>query len=279
MFQYAVGRRLAIRLQTELKMDISWFRDKPTRRYSLGHFNIHGSVASPEEVTALRKPHHAFVTRLIYMVLPQMRKLAPSHIREKHFHFAPEILNLHDGVYLDGYWQSEKYFFEISPIIRSELTLKHPPSGRNLELSGLMKSCQSISIHVRRGDYASDPGISAFHGTCDRGYYASCVEYMAQRIESPHFFVFSDDPHWARANLPMSYPISFIEHNRGETDYEDLWLISQCKHHVIANSSFSWWGAWLNASKSKLVIAPGKWFRAILNEKDLIPVEWLRMEN
>lgn len=278
MFQYAAGRRLAHVLGTELKLDITEFDNykfRTFRTYSLGNFNIREKFASLEEVAALTRP--TILERIRAKVLRKPPRPPQTYIREKHFHFDPEIMRLPDGVYLDGYWQSEKYFADIAEINRREFTVKVPQAGKNKELGEQINSRESVSLHVRRGDYASDPQTNKMHGCCGKDYYLCCVEHVTQLVKNPHFFIFSDDPEWTRDNLKLPYPMTLVEHNVGNKDYEDLRLMSQCKHHIIANSSFSWWGAWLNPRKDKMVLAPKQWFaKRKASTQDLIPAQWLR---
>lgn len=277
MFMYAAGRRLAHVLGVELKLDIRGFETYKLRRYSLGSFNIQEKFASAEEVAALTK--RGSIERVLAKLLCRPRRPAPTHIREKHFHFDPEILSLPDGVYLEGYWQSEKYFTDIAGIIRQEFTVKPVQTGKNRELGEEIALCESVSLHIRREDYVSNPHVNQVHGLCDIDYYFRCVEHLTQTVKNPHFFVFSDDPKWARDSLKQPYPTTLVEHNKADKDYEDLRLMSQCKHHIIANSSFSWWGAWLHPREDKIVIAPKQWFgkeqQASRKMNDLLPATWI----
>jgi hypothetical protein len=136
----------------------------------------------------------------------------------------------------------------------------------------------AVSIHVRRGDYVSDAGTNRFHGTCSVDYYHDAVDRISGFAPASHFFVFSDGIDWAKENLRLRQPVTYVDFNDGEKNYEDLRLMSLCKHHIIANSSFSWWGAWLNPNPDKIVIAPKKWFNdPSINTDDLIPNSWLRL--
>ena len=279
-FQYAVGRHLAEIRSAILKMDISGFETYRLHRYSLWPFNIQENFASLEEVTALTVRKQVIAGRVIRQILRRPPKPAPTHIQEKHFHFDPEILSLADGVYLEGYWQSERYFkdIDIGEIIRKEFTVKLPLAGKNLELAKQIQSTESVSLHIRRKDYISNKKTARVHGTRGLNYYHKSINKVAQMINNPHFFVFSDDPRWAIANLKIDYPITYVTHNDASTNYEDLRLMSQCKHHIIANSSFSWWGAWLCTTPGKVVIAPKKWFNEPGRDtSDLIPKGWDRI--
>ena len=278
MFQYSAGRRLAYVHSTELKLDISWFEIYKLRKYALGAFNIQENFATLEEIEALKVIKHGFADRLIANVMGRKTGTAPPYIREKHPSFDPEILSLPDGVYLEGYWQSEKYFAGMEGIIRPEFTVKTAQEGKNCELADMIASCASVSLHIRRGDYVSNPEANRVHGICTLDYYHRCVKQLTKIVKKPHFFVFSDDHDWVRDNLKLSYPMTPVNHNGSDKDYEDLRLMSQCRHNIIANSTFSWWGAWLNESPDKIVIAPERWFNdSSRDTKDLIPDNWIRI--
>ena len=277
-FQYAVARHIAELRRAVLKIDISFFKTYELHTYSIWPFNIQENFASPEEVAALTVQRQGIAERVIRRVLRKPPKLAPTYIREKElFQFDPDILNLPDGVYLDGSWQSEKYFADIEVIIHQEFTVKTPQAGKDKELAEQMASCESVSLHIRRGSYLLPP-YNFIHGTCSLDYYFRCVECLTQTVKRPHFFIFSDEPEWARDNLKLSYPTTLVDHNGADKDYEDLRLMSQCKHHIIANSTFSWWGAWLNQNPEKIVLAPRCWFKCDdYDPSDLIPDKWIKL--
>ena len=253
-FQYAAGRHLAEIHRTEFKMDISEFENYIPHAFSLNHFNIIEHYASAEEMAELK------------------------YVKEKHFHFDPEILHLPDGIYLHGYWQCEKYFAGISEIIRHELSVKSPLSGRDAEMAEQIASCESVSAHIRRADYVTKTYTELFD-PCGLDYYSASIEQLCRVVKKPHFFVFTDDKAWVRANFKLPYPITFVDHNGHDKNYEDMRLMSRCKHNIIANSTFSWWGAWLNKNPRKMVFAPKKWFTEIArsSSKDLIPDSWIKV--
>jgi hypothetical protein len=177
-------------------------------------------------------------------------------------------------VYLAGCWQSERYFKDIEDVIRREFTVKIKPDANNERTTALINSVNAVSLHIRRDDYVTNQR----HGTCALAYYQQAVEIISRKVSSPYFFVFCDDILWAKENLKLKYPTVFISHNDAAKDFEDLRLMTQCSHHITANSTFSWWGAWLNKKYDKIVIAPGKWFNDEgINTKDLIPEGWIRI--
>lgn len=274
-FQYALGRALSIRNDAPLKLDVSGYESYKLRRYSLSHFNVVEEIASHEEIERFRRAGSTRPARLAARlgVLPRSRRF--TTIVESGFAFSPEVLGARGNIYLEGYWQSEKYFKEIEDVIRRELTVKSEPDGANEQVGRLIRATDSVCVHVRRGDYASNPEITKIYELCPPDYYRAAARELTKSVAAPHFFVFSDDPTWARENLEFNQPTTFVEHNGAGKDYEDLRLMSLCKHFVIANSSFSWWGAWLGADPRKLVFAPKAWFRTREHDtRDLIPDAW-----
>jgi hypothetical protein len=275
MFQYAAGRSLAERLQTQLKMDIFSFQNYKLRTYSLSAFNISESFAGKKDIQCLKRPRNPiknFFTSVHCFVSGNPMLM---YKREPHFHFDPSFLEWGDNAYLDGYWQSEKYFKNIKDIIRQEFTLKKKPDAINIQMAEKMKESDGVSIHIRRGDYIVNPVTFNHHGVCPLEYYHLAIDRMMKIIPDPHFYIFSDDPLWVKQNLIVNYPHTYVTYNQNFQDYLDLWLMSKCKHHIIANSSFSWWGAWLSDKPDKIVIVPKKWVRTPgLDTRDLIPGSW-----
>lgn len=275
MFQYAAGRCLAEKNNTVLKFDVTDFPFDKLREYELGVFNIKEEFATEKEIEALSPKIFSKFKRGMNKVLLKKPDIPASYIKEKHFHFDPEILLLSRDVYLDGYWQTEKYFSDIKEIIRNEFTIKNPLEGQNKELFDTISSVNSVSIHIRRGDYVSDPVVNESHGLCGIEYYEKAVQYIAKQVENPHFFIFSDEYEWVKDNLKLDYPYKIPQDNINK-GYEDLRLMKACKHNIIANSSFSWWASWLNDSSNKIVIAPEKRFnKPGRNIKDLYPEGWI----
>ncbi|MGB9927471.1 MAG: alpha-1,2-fucosyltransferase [Methanosarcina sp.] len=278
MFQYALGRQLAVKNNTTLKLDIQGFKDYKLRNYDLNFFNILENLATPDDLSGVISSSDKLISKIgkhIGIGLKGIQQI--KYIKEQTFSFQPETLNLKDNVYLDGYWQSEKYFSDIKDIIRKDFTVKNVPNTANESIMKEITECVSVSIHIRRGDYVSNPTTSQYHGFLGLEYYQKAMRLMLEKVGNPHFFVFSDDPEWASENIKTNCPITYIEHN-GVKNYEDLRLMSTCKHHIIANSSFSWWGSWLSINEEKIVIAPKKWFNANTSDtKDLYLNSWYKI--
>jgi len=281
MFQYAAGSSLAYSLNTGLKVDKSAYDHVyKVWPYGLDCFKLKPVFAPPKEVAVFTKINQLPSTKTAKLLRFLLGKFTNKrYFQEKHFHFDPDFFSLSpkNDYYLSGHWISEKYFKKIADFIRTAFTVKTKLRGRNLEFARRIRRTTSVSIHVRRGDYISDKKANAFHGTCDLPYYRRCLTLITKKIMAPTFYVFSDDPKWCKQNLRFKHTTLFIDYNQ-DKNYEDLRLMSLCRHNIIANSTFSWWGAWLNQNPNKLVLAPKQWFKdKNLNTKDLLPENWLKV--
>lgn len=282
MFQYAAGKSLALRLGVPLKLDITGFNDYPDRTFKLGHFRVDEPFATRHEIKSYTQPRSrglGFVTdRLRKKYLPwYMQKM----IRERTFLYDSDIRKVKRSCYLEGYWQSEKYFSDHRERIKQTFTVLEEPDEQNREMTRQINATHSVSLHIRRGDYVHDPKIRHIHGVLSLDYYHRAIQFILRKVQEPVFYIFSDDIPWAKANLNMDVPTVFVDHNDSGRDYEDMRLMSTCRHHIIANSSFSWWGAWLGEDQGKTVVAPKAWFSdEVLSDKrtdDLIPEQWVRI--
>ena len=277
LFQYALGRHLSLKLNTKLALDTSSFESDPLRTYRLNSFKICAEIIPPKPYSIKSK-----ILKGLRSSRNPINKIFKSEnsIRENDFPFDAGILNTPDNYFLYGYWQSEKYFKEIEEIIRLDLTLADelPPALKMLEDE--IQNNTSVSIHVRRGDYANNPVTTAFHGLYSAQWYFNATQKMKGYVANPHFFIFSDDYEWVKANLILDAPCTYIQPSPDGKEAYDLYLMSRCKHNIIANSSFSWWAAWLNQNQNKKIIAPARWFVGGHSDtRDLIPDNWIRMED
>ena len=177
----------------------------------------------------------------------------------KRLDFDENVFKVTDNAYLFGFWQDYRYFSSIEETLRKELTFKNEPTGSNEVMLNVIRSSNAISIHMRRGDYLTDSNVLENVGTCDLAYFRNAVEEMAQGVPNPVFYFFSDDPGWVKDNFRIPYDTIYVDINSEEMAFEDLRLMSNCRHHILANSSFSWWGAWLCDNQAKKVIAPRVW--------------------
>ena len=265
MFQYAAARGLAARLDVPFALDTRRAIHKGegvlTRVFDL-------ALTEPENL-----PPAQHERRLGYYIWRGFG-LAPKIYREKGLGYNPAFETLPDGTYLHGYWQCERYFSAIADDIRAVFVPRQPMSSQNAEMAQRIASGPSVSLHVRRGDYLT---VGA-HGTCDQTYYDAALAAVTQGLPAPTVYVFSDDPQWAKDNLPLPFEKVVVDFNGPDTDYEDLRLMSLCQHNVIANSSFSWWGAWLNQNPDKRVAGPANWFSdPKLRNPDILPSNWIRI--
>lgn len=277
LFQYALGRHLALKNQTDLKLDTSFYNDQvgvTPRQYELAVFKIRAKIASSGEINkiiGLQPP------RIIQKILNKLHLNyhKQNYIQEDSLNFQSSFLSWHNNIYLDGYFQSENYFADIRPEILKELSLMPDAENKVTVLSQKISSVNSVSLHVRRGDYANLPEANYFHGLCSLDYYQAALKIIQNKITEPHFFIFSDDLSWCRANFSNLQNVEFV------TNYspaQDLILMSRCRHNIIANSSFSWWGAWLNQNITKIVIAPKRWFNnQNIDIRDRLPATWLKI--
>lgn len=270
MFQYAIGKNLALQNNTILKFDVSELEQDKLRHYELDIFNISGSIA----------------TRFTMMFVCIFNKRIMSKILGKYYlcikqqdlYFNEKMLLKKGNIYLDGYWQSENYFKEIRNIIINDFMIKNKPDKRNKLMIEKIKNSNSVCIHIRRGDYISNAKTNKFHGHCSLKYYYNAIEIIIKKVKNPTFYIFSDDSQWTKENLKLKYPTIYVNINSPKKGYEDLRLMSNCKYFIIANSSFSWWGAWLSNTPNKIVCAPKRWFKSTYDEGDIIPKSWIRVE-
>jgi hypothetical protein len=274
MFQYAAARRLAERHGTDVVIDVSWYANKrpgmAPRSYELDQLSVTGRV-SQRRVRWIRN------TPLPTGPIDAYRTLRPRAraARERHFRFDPAVRSLPDNVTLSGYWTSEKYFADIAPIIRAEFAVRSEPSAANKAWIDTMSSCTSVAVHMRRRDYLHP---RTRQGVADLEYYDGAVGHLRARCADPVFFVFSDDLEWARANVRLCGDTCFVDTNQGAAGSEDLRLMSSCRHAVIANSTYSWWGAWLNPDPERIVIAPRRWMvDPRVDTRDVLPSEWVAL--
>lgn len=277
MFQYACARRLASTRQAALKLDLTGFAAYPLRSYALDVFRISAEISADAEVQRFRRRARleARAPRWLRGLLPGSRHTV---VRERSFAFDPAAFAVDGDLLLDGYWQSEKYFLDIADLLRQEFSLRRPLHPANAALAELIRNVDAVSIHVRRGDYVTDVAANRVHGICTVDYYQRAVHAIAARRPVPHLFVFSDDLQWTKDHLRFQFPTVYVDGNAGDKQAEDLVLMSLCRDNIIANSSFSWWGAWLNGNPGKTVIAPARWFAAeSMDDRDLLPSTWLRV--
>lgn len=283
MFQYAFGSSISTQLGIEVKFDVHNLLDrtpKPNftyRDFELSIFDAEVPIATASDTAlyrALPAGRLAQFTNRIQRKLINARFFPEKNI----FTYDAEVLQVGRHTYFEGYWQSEKYFTPCEPLIRKAFTFKQPLTDINRSLADKMLSTLSVAMHIRRGDYVTNAVTNAAHGTCTPAYYQQALATLQGQVENINLFVFSDEPQWVKENLHFEVPTVYITHNQGKASYQDMQLMSLCQHNIIANSSFSWWGAWLNNNPDKIVVAPKHWMPGYVTESlDLLPEAWLRL--
>lgn len=250
MFQYALGRNLQL-LGRKVRFYTGYFKQHPEHDLALPRiFGLELPEATRNQMLACREDRHRLVDRVRRKIFGRHEHVF-TEVGSKSYDFRPEVFDFKRGL-IDGYWQSEKYFMSIADAVHKVFTFPEA-SERNKILAAEMAENISVSIHIRRGDYLG------CYPVMDQTYYDPAMAYYKEKYDNVHFYVFSNDIAWCREHLKAE-KISFVDWNTGKDSPFDMWLMTQCKHNIIANSSFSWWGAWLNKNKGKEVIAPKTWF-------------------
>lgn len=280
LFQYAAGKALAIKHNTELKVDLSFLNNEidityTKRNLELDVFNTSYSVASDEELELFTKKN------ILQKILKKYFNINLTKFyiaNQTGFEYNIDFLSYPDNTLLIGFWQSQNFFSTIREILLKELTIKKTMSQDCLMAHDAIVNSNSVSLHIRRGDYVSDKNANSFHGILPLEYYYNAMNYLNQLTSNLKVFVFSDDIDWVKSNLKLKNESVYIDFNKNENSVFDMYLMSLCKYNVIANSSFSWWGAWLNQHPNKVVISPKLWFvDNKINTKDLIPSSWIQL--
>ncbi len=283
MFQYAFGRYLAFRNNTYLKIDSTLLESNggavTKRDFELQIFNIGFVYATPSEIKKFNGvPNASFVDKISY----RMRRMLGIHklVVQQGNSFKPEYLNLKANTCIVGRWQSYKYFEEVEHLIRNDFEFKCSLPTDLEPLIEAIRTTNSISIHIRRTDYVSNSLYASRLGSLPIEYYIKAVKVINSLVNDIAYFIFSDDIEWCETNLKfISGPTTYVDTTNYPNSNEiDLHLMSLCKHHIISNSTFAWWGAWLGKFDAGVTVAPNKW--AISPEYDaidIIPPNWMRI--
>lgn len=285
MFQYATSYVLARRLQTKLTLDVDYysnFGNDTKRHFGLKIFNISAGLATKEDINkCLNISSFTKINKLLNRF-----DFNPHLIKEKEAFIFKEIKSLKTNInyYVDGYWQNAKYFQNESAEIKQEFSLRREsnPFLTSQQLVSLINSSgfsKSVGIHIRRGDYVN--GIDKPQGFFGLNYYREAITIMRKQVVTPLWLIFSDDPAWVKENisgLGLTTDDQIIFADQYQLGDYDLLLMSYCHHQIIANSTFSWWSAWLNSSPDKVVIGPKRWIKgADFNTSDILPKTWLSL--
>jgi len=268
MFQYAVGKAISKEKNLILKLDITGYVTyKLHNGYRLNLFNIEENIAQNNEIKYLRGMDNVFFK--ILRILKLYKKV--SYYKEKERTIYDNNIFLCQEIYLDGYWQNEKYFLSIRNLLIKEFTPKEDLSFSANKYLNQIKLVESVSIHVRRGDYLNHPEI----GILGLDYYQRSIDYMSGRVLNPVFFIFSNDLKWCIESFKFIKNVVYISDTKTEID--DMVLMKNCHHNIIANSSFSWWGAWLNENDERVVVAPKKWLAINPKNYKWSPSSWVEI--
>jgi len=281
LFCYAAARRLALANNAELVIDdvTGFARDRQYgRQYALDHFHIPVRKATPAERLEPFERYRRGVAKWLSRKRPFAER---RYVEQEGLDFDERLLALkvNSLLYLDGLWQSEDYFKDVEQTIREDLRIMPPKEFLNQRMAEEIGNSNAVALHVRWFDV---PGSTGTHSV-SADYYQHAIALMERKIESPRYFLFSDDPDAARSKLALPEGlVTFVSHNRGdENAYADLWLMTQCRHFITANSTFSWWGAWLGGGKDKIVVSPKLEIRegkiTAWNFSGQIPSSWLKI--
>lgn len=268
MFQYSLCQKL-LHLGKEVKLDLgSYGVYQQHNGFEIDKiFNTRVPTMSASDIERFRVGYGVKMNGVIVR----------DFIHEKHlFKADKEMFDLDEG-YLYGYWASEKYFNDIEEVIKREFTFKNQLDYINRLVKKDMENTNSVALHIRRGDYLIGQNNDLYINLYNIGYYDKAIEYIKNKIDRPKFFIFSNDPQWVKENLKIDGDVEYIQHNSGVDSYKDMELMSSCKHNIVANSSFSWWAAWLNGNKDKIVVTPKEWVNMSNvdnSEVELFPEGW-----
>lgn len=273
MFQYAIAKSIAKKNNDIFKLDISFYSNQKLRKFELNEFDTIINFASRKEIIEFAGNENIFFK--IKRKLGFIMKRPKSYFPEKEATiFDESVFNYSENIYLDGYWQNSKFFNNIrSELIEDFSFVGQISNSANIYLNKI-KAKQSVSIHIRRGDYVSNQKANSIHGVTSLEYYKKAIEFILKKIENPYFFIFSDDINWCKNNFEFLENKEFIDNTNNA--FEDLELMKNCKHNIIANSTFSWWGAWLNQNDKKIVISPKIWWVARV-DKNLALEDWIKI--
>ncbi len=290
MFIYALGRHLSIKNNTKLWLDATYLKLNNIRHNELKYFNI-PTKEIPIPFGLLILPRIFFK---VVRILSKKLKRDSLHPVQKDYYFDKSVLEKNVFV-LDYYWLGEDYFKDIGNIIRKDFVLKDKPNKKNREMLEKINNSNSVCIHVRRGDLVKKERGKEAGRIYSSKYYRDAIKLIARKVKNPHFFVFSDGLQWAKNNLKTGFPTTYVGINSPREGYKDLNLMKHCKHFILANSTFSWWAAWLSENKDKIITAPKPWFAPlrkgekpkntkskwlyIRDEGDIVPKEWIRIKD
>jgi hypothetical protein len=275
LFQYAAGRALALKQGRSLYLDMRRFGPKQARQVEITKLRISARLLPNWAARLFDEPRPGQIAKWA------TRKVVDccwaTRFEDREHGFDPEIRKLRGRSYLRGYWQTEKYFAEIRDVLREEFTSIEPPRKEISQYVERVAQEESLCLHVRRGDYVSHPKYRQTHGALAAGYYTGAAEAILDSVRGAKVYVFSDDPGWAAREFEGAFPLTMVSGEVTQTGVEDFVVMRACRHFVVANSTFSWWAAWLGEAEGSRVVAPQPWLRSVPSfERDLVPARWGR---
>lgn len=277
MFQYCLYKKL-ISIGRDVRIDDNRLRTEGNEHNGLELERVFGINYRRASVRDVKAFNNKYNLKGAFRQVRKMfgRQVPPRGYKEGRLVYRNDFYKLKD-VYLWGYWQSWKYFYELRDDILKDFSFRYIDNARNNELLESIKNTNAVSIHVRRGDYLKAEYAAMFGNICTKDYYMAAVSYMEKTVGKCHFYIFTDDVDWVLQNMDFAGEYTVVDWNRGADSYMDMYFMTLCRHNIIANSSFSWWGAWLNQNPDKVVIAPKKWSNDEEDFKDTVPDDWVRL--
>jgi hypothetical protein len=269
MLQYSIGRTLSEKYRTSLYLDISWYKNSNFQNEQYPREFKLDKLKTAYKILDVSDPLNKFI------YTKYCRGLNPFYLKpvhEKDFSkFDPTVIEAGNNLFLDGYFFSHKYFISNRQLLSQQLSPKMKMNDDNINFLHKIRNSNSVSVHFRRGDYK----LTDFFGLLQISYYQQAVDIIKQKVNDPKLFIFSDEPLWVRENIKFDIPYEIVDINKDEYNFLDIELMKNCKHNIIANSGFSWWGALLNYNINSIVIAPRKWINSQNPEFENIPNNWI----
>lgn len=282
MFQYAAGRAISLHRATNLLLDILSLAEKDTvkddfyhRAYKLNHFDIKADIAGTEVLELFKND----LKNLLKIKISKfLKKDLNIYYKQDSRLYSQTVFNLSNNLYLEGHWITEKFFKKYRQNLLKDFSFKTEPNSQNLDMLNKIRNSNSVSIHIRRSDYITNKNANQHFAHLSKQYYDNAIEFIKSRVKDPTFFFFSDDVDWVRQEFKDLDNSIFCDINNIENGHEDLRLMMNCNHFIIANSTFSWWGAWLSQNADKIVVAPNQWFADdIKNRNEIVPDNWIKL--
>ena len=275
LFQYAIGKRLEIDRKARVRYDLSMYANQAERALSIRKYKTDVPELTAMDRATMRVSFGKKFSKVKSIINPLAGGLLWNVLEDRIIGFEPRVMEITGRWYLRGYWQVPAYFDSIRPLILDQFQPVNPIPKSDQELQKQIADVNAVSVHIRRGDLLTHPIYSKETKVQTADYYQASIRELADRVENPRFFVFSDDPKWCRENICGHDQITYVDNHDGSTDYVDLFLMSRCRHFITANSTFSWWGAWLSSNENKIVIVPTVWkFEMNGPPPGLVPSSW-----